>query len=61
LIQAIEHAAELEGRSSLEFTEVIRCQNLRAIARLSSEPIVTPPGVDQQFDGKNTEEIREKL
>lgn len=43
LIQAIEHAAELEGRTSLEFTEVIRCQNLRAIARVSSEPSVTPP------------------
>jgi hypothetical protein len=46
LIQAIEHAAELEGRPSLEFTEIMRCQNLRAIARLSSEPIVTPPRMD---------------
>lgn len=43
LVQAIEHVAELEGRPSLEFTEILRCQNLRAIARLSSEPVVTPP------------------
>ena len=27
--------AELEGRPSLDFIELIRCQNLRAIAGLS--------------------------
>lgn len=36
LLGAIEHLAAMEGRSGLEFNELIRCQNLRAIARLSS-------------------------
>ncbi|MGD1903803.1 MAG: DUF3318 domain-containing protein [Geitlerinemataceae cyanobacterium] len=42
LIRAIERSAELEGRASLEFAELIRCQNLQAIARLSSEPSEPP-------------------
>ena len=36
LLSAIEAVAELEGRPSLNFTELIRCQNLRAIAKVSS-------------------------
>jgi len=36
LLGAIEHLATIEGRSGLEFNELIRCQNLRAMARLSS-------------------------
>ncbi|MEH1974534.1 MAG: DUF3318 domain-containing protein [Nostoc sp.] len=36
LLSAIEAVAKIEGRSSLNFTELIRCQNLRAIAGLSS-------------------------
>ncbi len=36
LLKAIEAVARLEGRSSLNFTELIRCQNLRAIAGVSS-------------------------
>jgi Protein of unknown function (DUF3318) len=35
LLSAIEAVAKIEGRSSLNFTELIRCQNLRAIAGLS--------------------------
>ncbi|MEH2270663.1 MAG: DUF3318 domain-containing protein [Nostoc sp.] len=35
LLSAIEAIAKIEGRSSLNFTELIRCQNLRAIAGLS--------------------------
>lgn len=35
LLTAIETVAKIEGRSSLEFNELIRCQNLRAIAGLS--------------------------
>ncbi|MDZ8053082.1 MAG: DUF3318 domain-containing protein [Aulosira sp. ZfuVER01] len=36
LLSAIEEVAKIEGRSGLNFTELIRCQNLRAIAGLSS-------------------------
>lgn len=36
LLSAIEAVAKIEGRSSLDFTELIRCQNLRAIAGLSN-------------------------
>jgi Protein of unknown function (DUF3318) len=36
LLSAIEAVAKIEGRSGLNFTELIRCQNLRAIAGLSS-------------------------
>ena len=36
LLSAIEAIAQIEGRLSLNFTELIRCQNLRAIAGLSS-------------------------
>jgi hypothetical protein len=36
LLEAIQSVARLEGRSSMEFAELIRCQNLRAIAGLSS-------------------------
>ncbi|OUL23467.1 hypothetical protein BV378_21210 [Nostoc sp. RF31YmG] len=35
LLSAIEEIAKIEGRSGLNFTELIRCQNLRAIAGLS--------------------------
>ena len=43
LLTAIEAVAQVERRSSLDFTELIRCQNLRAIAGLS------PVGVPQTF------------
>ncbi|MBH8566528.1 DUF3318 domain-containing protein [Nostoc sp. CENA67] len=36
LLAAIEAVAKIEGHSSLNFTELIRCQNLRAIAGLSN-------------------------
>lgn len=36
LLSAIETVAKLEGRTALNFTELIRCQNLRAIAGLSA-------------------------
>lgn len=35
LLSAIESVAEIEGRPSLNFTELIRTQNLRAIAKIS--------------------------
>ncbi|OIP77895.1 MAG: hypothetical protein AUK48_02785 [Oscillatoriales cyanobacterium CG2_30_44_21] len=35
LLEAIPSAARLSGRNSPEFTELVRCQNLRAIAGLS--------------------------
>lgn len=35
LLGAIEAVAKIEGRPSLSFTELVRCQNLRAIAGLS--------------------------
>ncbi|BAY12375.1 DUF3318 domain-containing protein [Calothrix sp. NIES-2098] len=42
LLSAIEEVAKIEGRSGLHFTELIRCQNLRAIAGLS--PVGIPQG-----------------
>jgi len=36
LLTAIEAVAKIEGRSGLDFDQLIRCQNLRAIADLSS-------------------------
>ncbi len=36
LLMAIEAVAEIEGRASLDYDQLIRCQNLRAIAGLSS-------------------------
>ncbi|MEH2242562.1 DUF3318 domain-containing protein [Nostoc sp.] len=44
LLTAIEAVAKIEGRSSLNFTELIRCQNLRAIAGLS------PVGMPESYD-----------
>ncbi|WP_353930490.1 DUF3318 domain-containing protein [Okeanomitos corallinicola TIOX110] len=35
LLTAIETVAKIEGRSGLDFNELIRCQNLRAISGLS--------------------------
>lgn len=35
LLAAIESIARIEGRPTLEFTELLRCQNLKAIAGLS--------------------------
>jgi len=43
LLSAVEAIAQIEGRLSLNFTELIRCQNLRAIAGLS------PVGVPEQI------------
>lgn len=40
LVSALETVAKIEGRPSLDFTELIRCQNLRAIAGLS--PVGVP-------------------
>ena len=40
LLSALEAAAQIEGRSSLNFTELIRAQNLKAIANLS--PVGVP-------------------
>jgi hypothetical protein len=36
LLSGIEAVAEIEGRPSLKFTELIRCQNLKAIAGFSA-------------------------
>ncbi|MHC5596358.1 MAG: DUF3318 domain-containing protein [Nostoc sp.] len=44
LLSAIEAVAKIEGRSGLNFTELIRCQNLRAIAGLS------PVGMPESYD-----------
>ena len=42
LLAAIESVAKIEGRPALNFTELLRCQNLKAIAGLS------PLGVPNQ-------------
>lgn len=46
LLAGIEAVAQVEGRISLNFTELIRCQNLRAIAGLS--PVGVPDTVRQE-------------
>ncbi|MEH2276601.1 MAG: DUF3318 domain-containing protein [Nostoc sp.] len=43
LLSGIEAVAKIEGRSGLNFTELIRCQNLRAIAGLS------PVGMPERY------------
>ncbi|MBE9008130.1 DUF3318 domain-containing protein [Fortiea sp. LEGE XX443] len=43
LLSAIETVAKIEKRSGLDFTELIRCQNLRAIAGLS------PVGIPETY------------
>jgi hypothetical protein len=44
LLSAIETVAKIEGNSGLSFVDLIRCQNLRAIAGLS------PIGVPDDYD-----------
>ena len=46
LAEAIEVAARLEGRSGLSFMELVRCQNLKAIAQLS--PVGVPESLRQE-------------
>jgi hypothetical protein len=46
LLSAIEAVAKLEGRPSLNFTELLRSQNLRAIAGLS--PLSVPNTIKRQ-------------
>ncbi|MBW4575749.1 MAG: DUF3318 domain-containing protein [Aphanothece sp. CMT-3BRIN-NPC111] len=46
LLSAIEAIASIEGRPSLNFTELIRCQNLRAIAGLS--PVGVPSSLKKK-------------
>ncbi|MBD2353479.1 DUF3318 domain-containing protein [Tolypothrix sp. FACHB-123] len=43
LLSAIEAVAKIEGRTGLNFSELIRCQNLRAIAGLS------PVGIPENY------------
>jgi hypothetical protein len=45
LLSGIEAVAEIEGRPSLKFTELIRCQNLKAIAGFS--PVGVPDSIRQ--------------
>lgn len=46
LLSAIEAVAKIEGRPSLDFIELIRCQNLRAIAGLS--PVGVPETIKDE-------------
>ena len=46
LLAGIESVAQVEGRSGLNFTELIRSQNLRAIAGLS--PVGVPGTIKQE-------------
>jgi hypothetical protein len=46
LLSAIESVAQIEGRSGLNFTELIRTQNLRALGGLS--PVGVPDTVKQE-------------
>ncbi|HEY9901345.1 MAG TPA: DUF3318 domain-containing protein [Candidatus Sericytochromatia bacterium] len=47
LLAGIEAVAQIEGRSGLDFTELLRCQNLKAIAGLS--PVGVPDTVRQEW------------
>ncbi|EKQ68304.1 Protein of unknown function (DUF3318) [Leptolyngbyaceae cyanobacterium JSC-12] len=46
LLTAIEQVAEIEGRRGFSFVELLRCQNLKAIAGIS--PIEVPTDVRQE-------------
>jgi hypothetical protein len=46
LIRAIDAVAQIEGRSSLDFVELLRRQNLRAIANLS--PVGVPETIKKE-------------
>lgn len=46
LLSAIEAVAEIEGRPSLNFLELLRCQNLRAIAGVS--PVGVPDSLKRE-------------
>lgn len=46
LLSAIEAVAKIEGRPSLDFIELIRCQNLRAITGLS--PVGVPETIKDE-------------
>lgn len=46
LLSAIEAQAQLEKRPSLDFLELVRCQNLRAIAGLS--PVAVPDSLKDE-------------
>lgn len=46
LLQAIEAVPQLEGRSSLTFTELLRCQQLRSLIGVSPVPVP-----EQAYDG----------
>lgn len=46
LLQAIEAVPRLEGRSSLTFTELLRCQHLRSLIGVSPVPVP-----EQAYDG----------
>ncbi|MDJ0555974.1 MAG: DUF3318 domain-containing protein [Microcoleaceae cyanobacterium MO_207.B10] len=43
LLKGIENVARIEGRNNLNFTELVRCQNLRAIAGFS--PVGVPENI----------------
>lgn len=45
LLDALEIVAQIEGRPSLNFTELIRCQHLKAIANIS--PVDVPKSIKQ--------------
>lgn len=47
LLSAIETAAQIEKRSSLNFVDLIRCQNLRAIS--GSSPVSVPASERSDF------------
>jgi hypothetical protein len=46
LLSAIEAVAKIEGRPSLDFLELVRCQNLRAIAGFS--PVSVPEAIKDE-------------
>ena len=46
LLSAIETVAQIEQRPSLTFTELLRCQNLRALSGLS--PVGVPQGIKDE-------------
>ena len=46
LLKGIENVAKIEGHNNLNFTELVRCQNLRAIAGLS--PVGVPEKVRKE-------------
>lgn len=61
LLAAITTVSQLEGRSGLSYDEALRCQNLRAIARLDPFPPVSPLGAAPMPPDPNSDWVADPI